>query len=103
MFYSEEAYYEAMNDRPATVSEAVSEYAWTAGGEPHLIERQWLLTDYDTWIRNPHYTGPDQGHPDDAEQAFYDEINEQEALDALPEPTWISDPDFVEIYPGCFF
>jgi hypothetical protein len=85
----------------ATINDAISEYAWNAGQE--FPEQAWLTTSYDTIVRNPHYQGPPQPHPDDLEQAYYDELNEQEALDALPEPTWISDPDFVEIYPGCLF
>jgi len=27
--------------------------------------RQWLLTNFDTWVKNPHYVGPDQSHPDE--------------------------------------
>lgn len=26
---------------------------------------QWLLTDRDTWVRNPYYTGEEQPHPED--------------------------------------
>lgn len=47
------------------VTEAIREWAWNIGADPHNIDRQWLLTDYDSWERNPHYTGPDMGHPDD--------------------------------------
>lgn len=25
----------------------------------------WYLTGYDVWVRNPHYRGPDQPHPED--------------------------------------
>tara|TARA_R100000750_G_C2333453_1_gene91097 strand:- start:52 stop:237 length:186 start_codon:yes stop_codon:yes gene_type:complete len=28
-------------------------------------DRCWILTDYDTWERNPFYTGPEQPHPED--------------------------------------
>lgn len=53
-------------DQPkATTAEAVSEWARAAGSDPHRIGKQWLLTDYDTVVQNPHYTGPAQPHPDD--------------------------------------
>lgn len=53
-------------DQPkATTAEAVSEWAQAAGSDPHRIGKQWLLTDYDTVVQNPHYTGPAQPHPDD--------------------------------------
>jgi hypothetical protein len=44
--------------------QAMREYAWHVGAE--RPDRQWLLTDYDVWVKNPHYCGPDQGHPEDA-------------------------------------
>lgn len=50
------------NDRPATPAEAVREWAWVVGQE--RPDSQWLLSDYDTWERNPHYTGPEQAHPE---------------------------------------
>jgi hypothetical protein len=28
-------------------------------------DRQWILTDYDVWERNPYYNGPEQQHPED--------------------------------------
>ena len=46
---------------------AVREWAWVVGAE--VPDRQWLLSDYDSWERNPHYRGPDQGHPEDC---FYE-------------------------------
>lgn len=49
----------------ATTSDAVREWAWNVGAYPDNIGRQWLLSDYDSWERNPHYTGPNQGHPED--------------------------------------
>ena len=52
---------------PATTGQAISEWARNCGSDPHRIGKQWLLTDYDTFVRNPHYTGPAQPHPDDAD------------------------------------
>ena len=55
--------------------ESVREWAWWAGQEPRFRDQQWLLHDYDVWIENPHYTGPEQRHPEDytneMEDAYY--------------------------------
>ena len=45
------------------MQEAVREWVWNVGQD--RADQQWVLSDYDTWERNPHYTGPDQGHPED--------------------------------------
>jgi hypothetical protein len=46
----------------ATMSEAVQQWAYVIGINRQYT--QWLLSDYDSWERNPHYVGPDQGHPE---------------------------------------
>lgn len=62
-FYSQEDYEAACEERWATPSEARAEYAANAGAmDP---DRQWILTPWDTWERNPHYHGPEQRHPED--------------------------------------
>jgi hypothetical protein len=43
---------------------ACREYAYNAGAE--RPDTEWLCTDFDTWERNPHYTGPAGPHPEDA-------------------------------------
>jgi hypothetical protein len=43
--------------------DAVREWASITGF--HFPEREWLLSDYDTWERNPHYTGKLGRHPED--------------------------------------
>jgi len=48
------------------IQQAIREWVWIVGAERQ--DQQWLLTDYDTWEPNPHYHGPDQGHPED----YYD-------------------------------
>ena len=48
------------------IQQAIREWAWVVGAE--RPDQQWLLTDYDSWEPNPHYRGPDQGHPED----YYD-------------------------------
>jgi hypothetical protein len=52
------------DSRLATVDDAMREYAWTVGQYPRHLKSQWILTDYDVWVRNPHYTGPSQPHPE---------------------------------------
>lgn len=49
----------------ATYSEAMAEFAANIGGDAGYADRQWILTDYDVWVRNPHYNGPEQRHPED--------------------------------------
>lgn len=46
------------------MQQAVREWAWVVGAE--VPDRQWLLSDYDSWERNPHYRGPDP------EDCFYE-------------------------------
>ena len=49
----------------ATMTDAVQEYAMWVGQDKPLT--QWILSDYDSWEKNPHYIGPDQGHPEAGE------------------------------------
>ena len=57
-YYYEDAY-------QATPAEAIREWAWNAGHEPHNIDCQWLShpSFADCWTENPHYRGEDQPHP----------------------------------------
>jgi hypothetical protein len=55
------------DDRLATKTDACREWAWNVGEDARYADSQWILTDYDTWERNPHYHGPAQEHPYDAE------------------------------------
>ena len=45
------------------MEDAVREYATNAGAARPNVE--WILSDYDTWVRNPHYTGQPGPHPED--------------------------------------
>jgi hypothetical protein len=45
------------------MQEAIREWVWVVGRDRK--DRQWILSNYDSWERNPHYSGPDQGHPED--------------------------------------
>ena len=49
----------------ATYDDAMREFAANVGGYDRNVNRQWILTEYDVWVRNPHYTGPAQRHPED--------------------------------------
>jgi hypothetical protein len=52
-----------MNDETASQGEAYREMVNNVGSD--RPEQCWILTPYDTWERNPAYTGPDQPHPED--------------------------------------
>ncbi len=41
-------------DRMATMQDAVREWAYNFGAT--CPGQEWLLSDYDTWERNPHFT-----------------------------------------------
>jgi hypothetical protein len=47
----------------ATYGEAFQEYARNYGRE-HL-DQAWVLTPWDTWQRNPFYSGPPARHPEE--------------------------------------
>ena len=62
LFFTEEQYEEAHTPL-ATPTDACKEYARNVGVD-HL-DRAWILTDYDTWEKNPFYVGPPVRHPED--------------------------------------
>lgn len=49
----------------ATVQDGIRQWV-RAYGEEHP-DREWLLSDRDTWERNPYYTGEAGPHPEDYE------------------------------------
>ena len=61
-FLSEEDYEAALAERWATPDEAMAEYAFAVGDQ--ALERAWILTDFDVWVKNPHYAGPPVPHPE---------------------------------------
>lgn len=69
-FYDEGDYHAALEERTATPAEAMQEYAGNVGGYERFKDRQWILTDYDVWVRNPHYCGPEQRHPEEEPEEF---------------------------------
>lgn len=55
-------------DRLATPSEACREFAQAVGFDNMAAGREqpaWILTNWDSWERNPYYTGPAVRHPED--------------------------------------
>jgi len=81
------------HDMAPTTQELVREWA-SQYGSAHT-DQQWLLSDWDTWERNPHYVGPEQRHPED----YVLDIEREEDYEPLSvdvhrerEYTW---PDYV--------
>lgn len=56
----------------ANENDAMREWARNVGGYDRFKDSAWLLTDYDVWVRNPHYSGPPQKHPED-DSGMYEE------------------------------
>jgi len=56
---------EREQDHIATGGESLREFAFNAGMDHP--EHCWLCDPRDVWVKNPHYTGPEQPHPEDNE------------------------------------
>lgn len=56
---------DGLDGRQYIIREAIEEQCLIFGAEN--AHKQWILSSWDTWERNPFYTGPDQGHPEDCE------------------------------------
>lgn len=55
--------------------EQVREWTWVFGAEHP--DREWINSPFDSWEKNPHYTGPKGRHPeDDADDDLVDELLE---------------------------
>jgi hypothetical protein len=74
------------------VQEALREWAWIVGAD--RPDDQWLLSDYDSWEPNPHYTGPDQGHPEDHGIEDYDESMDGDFDSAMASAGFGTDEDY---------
>ena len=75
--------------------EAVRQWAWVYGSEHQ--GQCWILSDYDTWERNPFYTGPEEPHPDDYDiETEPNETSDVEAdADTLASCGWGTAEDYV--------
>ena len=49
----------------ATYGDSMREYARNAGSD--RPKNPWILTPWDTWERNPYYSGPEAPHPENPE------------------------------------
>jgi hypothetical protein len=87
-------------DRPATQAEAYQEMVGNIGSDNP--DNEWILTPYDTWERNPAYTGPRGPHPEDLGPddcydigglEFREELSDEE-LEALTAPVENDDAPF---------
>jgi hypothetical protein len=85
----------------ATDDDAVQEFARNAGAENQ--DREWLLTSYDIWVKNPFYAGAPGRHPeadwhDDEEFVLHLETNQMVevpfASALLPADSWEDDIPF---------
>lgn len=52
-----------MHSRPVTGSEALREFGNNCGYDNP--DTEWLLSDWDVWVRNPYYSGPRGPHPEE--------------------------------------
>jgi hypothetical protein len=59
-----------------TLPSHIREFAWIVGAE--VPDTPWLLSDYDVWVENPHYTGPKARHPEDYDYEEGDQFSAQE-------------------------
>lgn len=61
-----------MDARQHIILEAIEEQRQIFGAENP--DRQWILSGWDTWERNPYYCGPEQRHPEDDDGRYGDEV-----------------------------
>lgn len=69
----------------ATEAQAVKEWAHNVGYEDCYKDSQWILSSYDSWERNPYYSGPEQPHPEDDSYLCENEWIEHE-VECLKKP-----------------
>lgn len=67
--------YDDDSNRPPSASE-LCRYEADCQGELHP-DYEWILTDYDVWMRNPHFKGPrTEGHPNDPEMTPDEQLHD---------------------------
>lgn len=59
----ENALFQESMTRAEHMQAAIHEWARNVGADN--AEDCWILTDFDTWVQNPNYTGEPQPHPED--------------------------------------
>jgi len=76
------------------IQDAVRQWAWVYGSE-HVNEA-WILSDYDSWERNPHFAGDPGRHPEDYDYDEPSDMTDVEAdADTLASCGWGSDEDYI--------
>jgi hypothetical protein len=66
-------------DHLASIPEAIAEWARNYGASH--ADQAWLSSDWDTWVRNPHYAGPPVPHPEEDRGDYeMDEIDDTPPL-----------------------
>lgn len=73
--------FEDSPDHIATPQEACQEFARNFGQQHQ--NWAWVLTDFDTWERNPYYQGPPQPHPEDDYQHLDERITPEPLAEAI--------------------
>ena len=74
-----------MDARQHIIAEGIAEQVQIFGMEQQ--DRQWILTGWDTWERNPFYHGEEQQHPED--DSTHEEWLEHQAYLKSPKAkTW---------------
>ena len=74
MFGSEEDCRSEQLSNGEYVAEALHQYADVYGLED--VDREWILSPFDSWMKNPHYTGTPGRHPEED----WDEEDEEEVF-----------------------
>lgn len=74
-----------MDARQHIIREGIAEQVQIFGMEQQ--DRQWILTGWDTWERNPFYRGEEQQHPED-DRTPEEWEQDQEYLASLTAKTW---------------
>ncbi len=74
-----------MDARQHIIREGIAEQVQIFGAE--MPERQWILSGWDTWERNPYYKGEEQQHPED-DTPHEEWLLHQEHLKSLKAKTW---------------
>ena len=89
MYSHEDLFYDPPSYGGTPQQEAHAEMTQIFGMENP--DSQWILTDYDVWVKNPYYHGPEQQHPEDDTPA---ELWKPYTPPPLPDPPaeiWVDD------------
>jgi hypothetical protein len=74
-----------MDARQHIIREGIAEQVQIFGAE--MPDRQWILSGWDTWERNPYYRGEEQQHPED-DRTHEEWLEHEEYLQSSKAKTW---------------